>query len=42
LEQGLAGASHEAIAAAKDAAMNSAVADAFALVISGSRFSSSS
>jgi FAD/FMN-containing dehydrogenase len=33
--KGLAGASAEAIAAAKDTAMNPAVADAFALVISG-------
>jgi FAD/FMN-containing dehydrogenase len=32
--KGLAGAPHEAIAAAKDTAMNPAVADAFALVIS--------
>ena len=33
--KGLAGAPYEAIAAAKDAAMNPAVAEAFALVISG-------
>jgi FAD/FMN-containing dehydrogenase len=33
--KGLAGAPHEAIAAAKDTAMNPAVTDAFALVISG-------